>query len=277
MEAGALARAGVTGAVSALVHVLEIGRIRPPHSGSCELRVWSGSEPAADPVAQVVRLVSAGLTTVIFARWDGDPGPLLLLEAASTSLRHPWPERQPVVSVDVVFFHGAGTGAYDEDAELAGSLARHLGKDFSVDVPRLPEDDPEDRPWLHVIEEAIARASAPVVLVGHSVGGYLLLKYLTMQRVTTPVLAICIIAAPFPGADPAWTFDGFVLPGDLDRRLPADAKVLLYASEDDDTVPFTHRDLYAAAIPRAITRTTPGGHQLGNDLRVVAEDIRALW
>ncbi|GAB2609590.1 alpha/beta fold hydrolase [Kocuria himachalensis] len=181
------------------------------------------------------------------------------------------------MSADVVFFHGAGTGAYAEDAELAGSLARHLGNDFSIDFPRSPENDPEDWPWLQAIAEAIARASAPVVLVGHSVGGYLLLKFLAMQHVTTSIAAICIIAPPFPGGDPAWTFDGFDLPDDVGRLLPADARVLLYASEDDKTVPFAHRDLYAARIPRAITRTTSGGHQLGNDLQVVADDIRALW
>lgn len=181
------------------------------------------------------------------------------------------------MSVGVVFFHGAGTGAYDEDAELAGSLARHLGDDFSIDFPRLPENDPEDGPWLEAIAEAIARTSGPVVLVGHSVGGYLLLKYLAMNRATTSIVAVCVIAAPFPGGGPAWTFDGFDLPDDVDGRLPTGAKVLLYASEDDRTVPFAHRDLYAAAIPRAITRTTSGGHQLGNDLRAVADDIRALW
>ncbi len=181
------------------------------------------------------------------------------------------------MNVHVVFFHGAGTGAYDEDAELASSLARHLGNDFSIDFPRLPENDPEDGPWLQAIDEAIARTSGPVVLVGHSVGGYLLLKYLAMNRIMTSIVAICVIAAPFPSGDPAWTFDGFDLPDDVDRLLPADAKVVLYASEDDKTVPFAHRDLYAAAIPRAITRTTSGGHQLGNDLRVVADDIRALW
>lgn len=184
------------------------------------------------------------------------------------------------MSVEVLFFHGAGTGAYDADAELAGSLARHLGDGFSVDVPRLPEDDPDDGHWLRAIGEAIGeaivRTSGPVVLVGHSVGGYLLLKYLSTSRPTTPIAAICVIAAPFPGADPAWTFEGFDLPEEVGRLLPSDARVLLYAGEDDETVPFAHRDLYAAAIPQALTRTTSGGHQLGNDLAVVADDIRAL-
>lgn len=185
----------------------------------------------------------------------------------------------PAVTIDVVFLHGAGTGAFDEDAALADSLARHLGSGFSVAFPRLPEDDPDDERWLDAIGAAIGAAidaaSEPVVLVGHSIGGYLLVKHLALRPSPRAVAAICLIAAPFPGADPAWTFDGFDLPDDLDRLLPADAPVLLCASEDDETVPFAHRARYAAAIPWATTRTTTGGHQLGDDLRVVAEGIRA--
>jgi predicted alpha/beta hydrolase family esterase len=179
--------------------------------------------------------------------------------------------------VDVVFIQGAGAGAHDEDARLAASLERHLGDEFSVEFPRMPdEDEPDDERWHQAIGDAITRGSAPVVLVGHSIGGYLLLTYLAAARITIPVAAICIIAAPFPGGDPAWTFDGFDLPERLAERLPKDAAVLLYASEDDDIVPFAHRDLYAATIPGATTRTTSGGHQLGEDLAMVADDIRRL-
>lgn len=178
--------------------------------------------------------------------------------------------------VDVVFFHGAGDGAFEADSLLAGSLARHLGDGFSVTVPRLPDDDDgDDSAWLRVIDESIDRAKPPLVLVGHSAGGYLLLKALAARGPGASVAVVGIIAAPYPGGDPDWTFDGFELPADLADRLPASAEVLLYASEDDEVVPFAHRDLYAAALPRVITRTTTGGHQLGDDLALVAADIRA--
>ena len=172
----------------------------------------------------------------------------------------------------VVFIQGGGTGAHDEDAALAASLAQHLGDDFTVDFPRMPnEAAPDDEPWLQAIAQAISRAPAPVVLVGHSLGGYLLLKYLADEAALPPVAAVCIVAAPFPGGDPDWTFDDFDLPENLGERMPA--PVFLYAAEDDEIVPFAHRDLYAAAIPHAVTRTATGGHQLGEDLRLVAEDI----
>lgn len=180
------------------------------------------------------------------------------------------------MTVGVVFLQGAGAGAHEEDAPLAASLATHLGDGFSVDFPTMPENDADGARWHAMVAQAIGRAAAPVVLVGHSAGGYQLLTYLARDRILPPIAAICLIAAPFPGADPGWTFEGFDLPDNLADRMPMDAAVLLYASEDDEVVPFAHRDLYAAALPGAVVRTTTGGHQLGGDLRVVAEDIRRV-
>jgi predicted alpha/beta hydrolase family esterase len=177
----------------------------------------------------------------------------------------------------VVFIQGSGTGAYAADKRVADGLRQELGDDFAVEFPRMPdEDEPDLATWGPVITGAIERGSDRLVLIGHSGGGYLLLKYLATERPSTPIAAICIIAAPFPAGDPAWTFDGFELPEHFADHLPSDTPVFLYASKDDDSVPFAHRDLYAAAIPGSVTRTTSGGHQLEGDLGVVAADIRRV-
>lgn len=179
------------------------------------------------------------------------------------------------MTTEVIFFHGAGEGAHAADAALASSLAEHLGSAFSVTCPQLPEnDDADDSDWLDIIRASIDQASAPMVLVGHSAGGYMLLKHLATERLTRPVSALCLIAPPFPSGDENWTFDGFDLPPQFGERLPR-VPVFLYASEDDEIVPFAHRGLYAEAIPWSVARTTTGGHQLGNDLGMVADDIRS--
>jgi predicted alpha/beta hydrolase family esterase len=175
----------------------------------------------------------------------------------------------------VVFIQGGGAGAHDEDAALVASLRRELGDGIPVVYPTMPgEDEPDPATWGPAIDDAISGAEAPLVLVGHSMGGYLLLDQLVREAPDQPVLAICLISTPFPGGDKEWTFDGFALPDDFAERLTA--PVILYASEDDEMVPFAHRDLYAAAIPGSTVRTTTGGHQLNDDLRVVADDIREL-
>lgn len=132
------------------------------------------------------------------------------------------------------------------------------------------EGEPDEATWGVAIGEAIEHAD---VVVGHSIGGYLLLWQLAVRH-PERITGICLIAAPFPGGDPDWTFEGFDLPAGFGERLTAPA--YLYASEDDEIVPFAHRDLYAAAIPQAQVRTTSGGHQLGADLSAVAADIREI-
>jgi uncharacterized protein len=162
----------------------------------------------------------------------------------------------------VVFIHGAD--GFADDAPLAASLEQHVG--MPVLYPEMPDQDD----WTPAIAAAVDPLDSPPIVVGHSAGGYQLVKYLAQSH--TRVAAVCLIAAPYPGGDPDWTFDGFDLP-DLSG---IDAPVFLYASEDDEVVPFAHRDLWAAAIPGSVTRTTMGGHQLNGDLRIVADDIRAL-
>lgn len=178
------------------------------------------------------------------------------------------------MTVDVVVIHGAGAEAHTEDARMVESLQRHLGDGYRIHYPPLPDgDNPTLQNWGPVIAQAIEDADGPVALVAHSFGGYLLLRQLAVARPTRELVSVHLIAVPFPGGDDDWTWEGFELPEGVADLLP-DA-VFLYASEDDEWVPFAHRDLYAAAIPQAVVRTTTGGHQLGDDLAVVADDLAA--
>jgi hypothetical protein len=67
------------------------------------------------------------------------------------------------------------------------------------------------------------------------------------------------------------------LPKDFAAKLPQGTPVFLYHSHDDETVPFSHLALYAKILPKATVREIEsGGHQLNNDLTMVAKDILSL-
>ena len=178
---------------------------------------------------------------------------------------------------DVLFIQGGGAGTHDEwDDKLVASLARELGPGFRVRYPRMPaEDDPSIATWAPAIRAEVAALRAGAVVVGHSIGGTLLIRTLGNEPPAVPLDAIVLVAAPFVGAG-GWPGDEFELGPDLGIRLPAGVPVDLFHGLDDDTAPPAHVDLYARAIPLARIHRLPGrDHQLGNDLSEVAAVIRA--
>jgi len=174
----------------------------------------------------------------------------------------------------LVFVQGGGAGAHDTDAPLAGSLETALGDRFVLHYPRMPsEANPQMAVWARHIAAACAPVRAPLILVGHSLGGACLLRALAEARIEVEVSGLYLLAAPArDGAD--WDFEDLALPGDLARRLVAIRRVALYQCRDDEIVPFAHLALHAKQLPRAVVRARAhGGHQFGEDLRFLARDI----
>jgi predicted alpha/beta hydrolase family esterase len=129
--------------------------------------------------------------------------------------------------------------------------------------------------WKAEIESRLASLSGPVALVGHSVGGSVLLRWLCDSQAARNVAGLFVVAAPFRGADEFWRCDELTLPPEAAAKLAGDWPLFFYHSRDDDVVPFAHLALHAAAFPRAAIRALDGrGHQLCNDLTEVAADIR---
>lgn len=176
----------------------------------------------------------------------------------------------------VLFVHGAGDGAFEEDELLVASLQNALGIAYEVHYPTMPEeDDATYADWKAAIERELATLGDDVVLVGHSVVGSVLVKYLSEPQSSKPVSSLFLLATPYWGADEFWKWDEARLPEDVAAKLARIPRIFLYHSRDDDTVPFAHLALYAAKLPHAIIRELDGrGHQFGNDLAEVAEDIR---
>ena len=81
---------------------------------------------------------------------------------------------------NVVFIQGGGAGAHDEDAALVASLRRELGDGIRVDYPAMPDEGEPDAADAGVPRSRAAIGEADVV-VGHSIGGYLLLAQLAIE------------------------------------------------------------------------------------------------
>lgn len=179
---------------------------------------------------------------------------------------------------ELLFVQGGGKGAHDAwDSKLVDSLRRELGQGCEIYYPRMPnEDDPSYGPWKTALEGALGTLRDGAILVGHSVGGTILVKALTELSSARRFGAIFLIASPFVG-DGGWSTDELEFPPDLGARLPADVPIHFWHGLDDAVVPPSHVGLYARAVPQArIHRLPSRDHQLNNDLREIAAAILAL-
>lgn len=177
----------------------------------------------------------------------------------------------------VLFIQGGGNGGYEADAKLVASLQKALGKDYEISYPRMKTDKASpDFGWPEQIGNEIGKVRADVILVAHSLGASLLLKYLSESKVSKKIAGIFLVSAPFWSGKEDWV-QGLKLQEDFAQRLPKNSRILFYHCRDDEEIPFDHLASYRHKLPVATFREfDSGGHQLGNHINLVAKDIKEL-
>ena len=178
----------------------------------------------------------------------------------------------------LLFVQGGGEGTHDQwDNQLVDSLRSELGPAYEIRYPLMPnEGDPEYAAWKLALERELSTLEVGAIVIGHSVGGAILIHVLAEQTPPSNLGAICLIAAPFIGTG-GWESDDIHPRPDLADRLPHRVPIFFYHGREDDTVPFAHVELYARAVPSAhVRRLADRDHQLNNRLPEIAADIRGL-
>lgn len=179
----------------------------------------------------------------------------------------------------ILFIQGGGNGGYEADTVLVASLRTELGNDYKVHYPQmLPDETIEDFApiWLKQIGKEIIAAKDEIILVGHSLGASMSLKYLSENKTPNNIKAIFLIAPPFWSGNEDWV-KPLKLKDDFADKLPKDIPTFFYQCKDDEVVPYKHFAIYKQHITWATFREIEnGGHQLNNDLTLVANDIKAI-
>ena len=178
----------------------------------------------------------------------------------------------------ILFVQGGGPDAHDAwDNKLVDSLRRELGSGYVVKYPRMPnEGDPKYADWKVALKEEIEQLEDDAILVGHSIGGTILINFLAEAPPNRLINGVFLISAPFIGPG-GWPSDEILPMTQLGVLLLPNIPIYLYHGSEDETAPLVHVDLYEKAIPGANIRRLFGrDHQLYNDLAEVAADIRYL-
>ncbi|MDN3580681.1 alpha/beta hydrolase [Mucilaginibacter flavus] len=177
----------------------------------------------------------------------------------------------------ILFIQGGGDDGYTADLKLVDSLKKELGDTYNISYPKLQTDESlPDFGWLKQISEEVGKLKNEVIIVAHSLGASLLLKYLSEYEASKQLAGIFLLSTPFWSGDEDWK-QGLKLRDDFAEKLPENTPLFFYQAHDDEEVPFKHFETYRQKLPAATFREiNKGGHQLGNNLSLVARDIKNL-
>ncbi|MFA6325006.1 MAG: hypothetical protein WCX46_02145 [Candidatus Paceibacterota bacterium] len=125
-------------------------------------------------------------------------------------------------------------------------IDKELGKKFEIIKPRFPlQDNAKYTDWKIWFERYIPYLRNNVILIGSSLGGIFLAKYLSENKFPKKLLSVYMICPPFDdtvlGEDLA---GGFKLKSDLSLIEKNCKNTILMFSADDDCVPVAHAEKY---------------------------------
>jgi predicted alpha/beta hydrolase family esterase len=178
----------------------------------------------------------------------------------------------------VLLVHSSGPqGPGEGSAPFADRLREELGSAYDVQFPIMPApEDPHYEPWSERLGEILAGITDPVIVVGHSLGGSVVLKHLSESDRPQPIAGLLLVAAPFWGKED-WAVEWALPEGwpDASTELP---RTFVFHSRDDEEAPFAQMEIYAKRLPDAEVHPLDGnGHLFDRgDLTEIVEAIHGL-
>lgn len=171
----------------------------------------------------------------------------------------------------IIIIHGGDTFATQEDY-------LNFLRNFEINIERYMIDKDDWKPWIRNMlqenwevitpnmpnkinakydewklwfEKFIPFLKDNITLIGHSLGGIFLAKYLSENKFLKKIDRVMLVSAPYDKDSEGYPVLSFSLPAILSLQTD---KVFLYHSKDDPVVPFQALDQYQKLLPNAIVR-----------------------
>ena len=158
-------------------------------------------------------------------------------------------------------------------------LDRELGDEFHVIHPRMPlKDFSQYDEWKIHFERFFSLLEDGVILIGNSLGGMFLAKYLSENKFPKKILSVYMVCPPFDGTlSKEDLAGGFELGDDLSMITENCDNVRLLFSKDDDVVPVSHAEKYREKLPEARIEIfeSMNGHFLISEFPEIVEMIKS--
>ena len=159
-------------------------------------------------------------------------------------------------------------------------LDKNLGPKYKIIRPKMPcKENAKYEEWKIIFENYLKAMNTNVILIGCSLGGIFLAKYLSENKIKKNIIATFLIAPPYdntcPGED---LVGGFILRKDLSPLEKQGGKVTLCFSKDDPVVPISHAEKYRAKLnqTKIITYKSKKGHFFVSTFPEIVRMIKEL-
>jgi len=160
-----------------------------------------------------------------------------------------------------------------------GYLDKKLGKNFQVIRPQMPlRENAKYDEWKIHFERYFPYLKDNIILMGFSLGGIFLAKYLSENKFPRKVLSVYLIGAPFNIGlmVKEESLGKFKLRSDLSLIEKNTQNLYLLFSKDDNVVPLSHAEKYRQKLKNAhfIILKNMNGHFRTSEFPEIIERIR---
>ncbi len=157
------------------------------------------------------------------------------------------------------------------------NLQANLDSEYDVLTPWMPSSrNAKYLEWEILFSKMLNVIYENTILIGHSLGGLFLAKYLSEEKLPKQIKATFLVSAPYD-TDGGRKIVDFVLPASLDLLKSQGGKIFLYHSKDDPVVEFSELAKYQKQLPNAKSTILDGrGHFNQSDFPEILKDIKSL-
>lgn len=165
----------------------------------------------------------------------------------------------------VLFVHSAGVQQKESGSNpLIHYLKRHTAN-IEWHTPSFPRDEGQVYSnWMKVLKDTLAHIpdDEELLLIGHSFGGSVVMKYLTENESPNQISKVVLISSPYWGCDAKFDDAQNELTGNAENRISSAIELYHIQSIDDDRVDFSHQACWHNKFPQLrVIKKTDGKHE----------------
>ncbi len=157
------------------------------------------------------------------------------------------------------------------------NLSETLGDEYQVIAPSMPNSqNARFIEWKIWFERFMPFLNDQIILIGHSLGGIFLAKYLSESIFPKKIRSTFLVAAPFKSDNDESLVD-FELGQDLSKLSAQGGVIFLFHSKDDPVVEYPNVLEYKKALPNAILRSLDTGQHFNQaEFPELVEEIKSF-